>query len=812
MKSNHPLVTAFLLVFYFFCCSSDSISQMYWNQACSFAGNSTSYIRVQNSSSIDLTGSFTIEAWVNPASLSASSKGIVAKGGALGTTLRYAIRLNTSGRFSILTNGVSRLTSKVSTSVHVNEWNHISASYNSSTNLFSIYLNGIPDTSAVVAGASPSSNSDSLFIGISGNSTPFIGQLDEVRIWNRELSSAEVSRYMRTSLGTSSGIYSGLVLSMTFQRQSNVIPFTADDLSGNGNNGIARNITAKDQTYQPYNTIDQNESAEFDGDGDYLAGYDAGSVLPVDNIMFECWYYPRDGNMSTLIKKSNGAGTAFAVLVSSTSIRVVINDAPRILFLGSPLNQWTHIAIMFSSATGEIQFFQNAIKKSTLIYNSGSIAQSNDSIYIGGSAGSAECFNGFIDEVRITSKVISDRELDFRPYRSLEASDDTEPSVTNISYNLDGNTRDNGDNGGPELYFRNEGRFSHPSGISGQPRSPVLNTESDDYYKAFYFKPEIKRIPVSGTSGTIESTQTNFLDYTITDVDLFVTLNHSNISNLEISIYKVSSPDSLIIFDGNTTNSKDNNLALLFDDQSDSSLANNRYSSFCTAVKPLNNMNAFFSGKNTKGSWGIRIRDKVSNDTGMLYSWGIRFNNMSAPEYNFGFTSLIQGFYNPALHTLIPDTVRAYLRDTAAPFAIVSSSKAYCNNVGSASFSFGGINYLQNYYLQISHRNTIETWASNKLRFNESVTFYRFDAQDTSVLGRNEIIVETSPVRYGMYSGDVNQDGVVDLIDVVQTFNEANVFNSGYIVTDLTGDNLTDLNDVLIAYNNSAGFVAAIRP
>ena len=812
MKSNHPFLSA-LLITLSLLISDSSYSQMYWNQSCSFAGNSNSYIRVQNSSSIDLTGSFTIEAWVNPSTLSGLSKGIVAKGGSLGTFLKYSLRLNTSGRFSVITNGSPRLTSKTNTPVRINEWNHVSVTYNSSTNLFSIYLNGILDTTAVIAGAAPGTNSDSLFIGISGTATPFSGQLDEVRIWNRELSSAEVSRYMRTSLGTSSGFYTGLVLSMTFQRLSNISPFTADDLSGSGNNGITRNVTAKDQTYQPYNTIDKNESAEFDGDGDYLAGKDSASVFPTDILTFECWYYPRDANLSTLIRKANGAGTAFSVLVSSTSIRVIVNDQVRILFVGSVLNQWTHMAVMYTASTGEIEIYQNSKFRHIFINSPANIAQTGDSLYIGGSAGSTECFNGFIDEVRITGRKINDSELDFRIYRSLEASDDTEPTVTNVSYNLDGNTYDNGEDNGPVLYFRNEGRFSHPSQISGQPRSPVLNTESEDYYKAFYFNTASLRIPATGTEGTIESTQQTYLDYTISDIDIFVLLDHTNISNLVISIYKVSSPDSLIIFDGNTTNSSDNNLALLFDDQSDSSLINNRYSSYCTSIKPLNSMNSYFSGKNTKGSWGIRIRDRTGGDIGFLYSWGIRFNNMTAPENNFIFTALMQGFYNPESNILIQDTIRVNLRDTAAPYGVLSTSKAYCNTTGQVLLSFGNISYLRNYYLQVIHRNTIETWASSTVQFNKFfLGNYRFDVTDTSVLGSNELIVETSPVRYGMYSGDVNQDGSIDLNDVLSVYNAATIFSSGYITDDVTGDDLADLNDILIAYNNSAAFVAAVRP
>jgi hypothetical protein len=38
------------------------------------------------------------------------------------------------------------------------------------------------------------------------------------------------------------------------------------------------------------------------------------------------------------------------------------------------------------------------------------------------------------------------------------------------------------------------------------------------------------------------------------------------------------------------------------------------------------------------------------------------------------------------------------------------------------------------------------------------------------------------------------------------------MFLTGYKVTDINGDNITDLTDVIIANNNSAGFIAVIRP
>ncbi len=78
--------------------------------------------------------------------------------------------------------------------------------------------------------------------------------------------------------------------------------------------------------------------------------------------------------------------------------------------------------------------------------------------------------------------------------------------------------------------------------------------------------------------------------------------------------------------------------------------------------------------------------------------------------------------------------------------------------------------------------------------------------------GSNQIQVNTSPVRFAIYNGDVNQDGAIDLNDVLQTYNSAGSFEAGYIVTDITGDSIVDLNDIVIAYNNSAAFVSVVKP
>jgi hypothetical protein len=65
---------------------------------------------------------------------------------------------------------------------------------------------------------------------------------------------------------------------------------------------------------------------------------------------------------------------------------------------------------------------------------------------------------------------------------------------------------------------------------------------------------------------------------------------------------------------------------------------------------------------------------------------------------------------------------------------------------------------------------------------------------------------------YAIYSGDINQDGNIDLADFslwdVDNFN----FNFGYIPTDLNGDGNTDLADFSIWDINNYNFVGLVRP
>jgi len=60
------------------------------------------------------------------------SKGILAKGGSLGTALEYGMRMLSDGRFFVTTDGAVRLMSKTNTKIPASQWSHVAATFNSS--------------------------------------------------------------------------------------------------------------------------------------------------------------------------------------------------------------------------------------------------------------------------------------------------------------------------------------------------------------------------------------------------------------------------------------------------------------------------------------------------------------------------------------------------------------------------------------------------------------------------------------------------------------------------------------------------------
>jgi len=788
-----------------------AMAQMNWNQAAGFAGNSSSYISVPNSSSVNITGSFTIEAWINPSSVSGVAKGIAAKGSTLGTSLRYGLRL-LNGRILFLTNGVQRLITKTATSVSVNKWTHVSATYNSSTNLFSLYINGSLDTSAVVSGAAPESNTDSLFIGISGSTTPFSGQMDELRIWNKTLTSSNVQEYYRSVIADTTSVYNGLVLSMTFQdADSQLEDFNTLDMSGNNNNGNARNVSEVNKNNSPYSTIHPNEAMVFNGTStSYLSGVNTSSLSAQLGITIEFWVFMTSAAQCNFVSKGS-ANPVYQVFWTGTKLSARINNISMSpVFLSIPLFKWTHVAFRYSN-DGIYRFYVNGVISYTGLENAGNINLNNDSLFIGGGPGALAEMSGYMDEVRIW-KNISRPDIDIlnSVYHSYDKGNEVFTSETKVSYNFDGSLKDNSDHGGPRLRMNGNCKFTHPAS-TGLPVSPLAKDVPRRFGMGYYTNTSNKTIPQSGTSGLITDTISVNENLNISDLNLFIAATHADLTELTISL-AAPNGDSVTVFNQQRTNSSDGNIHCIFDDNADSTLSDLRYVSFCPTMKPQNSINSMFSGDNAKGKWILRIRDNTSGDTGFLYAWGMHFNNNLLKRINFDVKALLQGFYNPSTNKMTNDTLKLYARAFNSPYASLDSSKVVLDSTGKGLFSLKVSLYYQNIQMQMIHRNSIETWASGGLISLELNDNYNFTGSTVFAYGENMVLVDLSPVQYAFYGGDVNQDDIVDATDAGAVDNDASNFTTGYVNTDVTGDDVVDAADALIVENNAANFVTAVTP
>ena len=190
----------------------------------------------------------------------------------------------------------------------------------------------------------------------------------------------------------------------------------------------------------------------------------------------------------------------------------------------------------------------------------------------------------------------------------------------------------------------------------------------------------------------------------------------------------------------------------------------------------------------------------------------IKFSTATLQPVTLNINMNIEGFYDASSNNLTRDTVTVYLRNSSSPYALVDSSKSYLSIAGAGTFPFTNAGNGISYFLQIRHRNSIDTWSMNPQVFTGNILTYDFTTASSQAFGSNMIQVDASPVRFAIYGGDVNQDGTVDATDVSTIDNDASNFISGYVVTDLTGDEFVDGTDFAIADNNAANFVSVVSP
>jgi hypothetical protein len=145
------------------------------------------------------------------------------------------------------------------------------------------------------------------------------------------------------------------------------------------------------------------------------------------------------------------------------------------------------------------------------------------------------------------------------------------------------------------------------------------------------------------------------------------------------------------------------------------------------------------------------------------------------------------------------------LHNTTAPYATIQSFKSTINTNGEGSFIFPSALLNGSYYISVHHRNALETWSSSPITFTGAVSTYIFSDAISKAYGNN--MHPTGDGKFALFSGDVDQNQTIEVIDMnrIQSSSQANF--SGYVPEDLNGDGMVESTDYSLFENNMNIFV-----
>ncbi len=397
------------------------------------------YVRVANSSSLNVTGSLTIEVWIYPTT---DQKGtIMAKWGDTG---------DWSGQQSYAFNFWigRRLDFSISDSLHqydaafqilrtdegtvpLNQWSHVAAVYDQRTGTRYLYINGIQQTLrtqlpfTVFQGIADVSIGGFIASTHSGVQSPFPGKIDELAFFTRALSEEEIkSIYNAGSIGKCPPppplvcvpVPSSIV--SWWRAEDN-----ADD-AVDGNDGILMNGAT-------YANGKVGKAFSFDGVDDYVRIPSSSNLNPTGSFSIDAWIYPTQNIDGGIVSQWGDFGEwddqrAIQVdMISGQKLRFAISDSahqddPAFHVFDTDegvivLNQWNHVTAVYHQPLGKRLVYVNGNKVAERTDLPIHITPSIADLTIGGVLPHPTMlvglFHGSIDEVDFYTKVLTASEI-----------------------------------------------------------------------------------------------------------------------------------------------------------------------------------------------------------------------------------------------------------------------------------------------------------------------------------------------------------------------------------------------------------------
>ncbi|MBP9790491.1 MAG: fibronectin type III domain-containing protein [Bacteroidia bacterium] len=181
--------------------------------------------------------------------------------------------------------------------------------------------------------------------------------------------------------------------------------------------------------------------------------------------------------------------------------------------------------------------------------------------------------------------------------------------------------------------------------------------------------------------------------------------------------------------------------------------------------------------------------------------------------YPLEITALIEGYYlggglmravaDPTNSPAICDTIEVQLANSSAPYSVAYTLKGTISTSGIGTFLFPFAAAGGNYYIVVKHRNSLQIWSSSPVSLSGTSGTYNFTTSANKAYGSKQFVFADG--KAALYSGDVNQNNIIDDTDFNTVNANVNQFLIGYLTSDLTGDRCVEASDYSLIENHSGG-------
>lgn len=388
------------------------------------------YLEVADNALLDIGSELTVAAWIKVDALPPALTTIVSK------DENFEFHLTDTGQVNWWWQNSGGTARQITTAGNAIDpglgWHHIAIVYSQSAGSQTIYVNGVVRGTAAFSEALMT-NTDPLQIGSDQNFAGryFDGQIDEVYVYDRALSAADINTLMNQTHSCAGGIRAYYAMD---EASWNGTPGEITDSSGNGNHAnrvggvdtaVATPAIATDPGTCRYGTIpDNNADTTFDAVDTALIPGDAGAITfwyrsntawgAEDQMLLDASADLGNNNADKyfyLIKRNNG-DLRFRLEDSGDNASQA--DTPN---FGFGANTWVHIGLTWDLAGDRLEIYVNGVLEDASNTNLNGTAGAWNSLYlgdnrttgVGGDGGEyfGDSLNGLIDEVRIYDGPIS---------------------------------------------------------------------------------------------------------------------------------------------------------------------------------------------------------------------------------------------------------------------------------------------------------------------------------------------------------------------------------------------------------------------